>query len=165
MLAAIRFGPVLIGIGKSSHPKFCLRATSPNRGAAAVRAVYFAKPAMLFMSIFFVQTRRIKGRPRRRIFRAGAQRAFYPPPLHFTAAPAAGLPRSRAKAAWRTVPMGGMPDQPCINSWAGGTPPIQAVMCPAAQRGDVLHNLLAVWFSADRRAEYRNRLFHLKTAL
>ena len=162
-----RFGPVLIGIGKSSPPKILFEGDISKYEALLLYALYLAGCDVVYVD-FCSDASYQKADPAGAYSELVRGALLSMPPLHFTAG--AGQPEPAAQQGPKPpesgpCPWESMSDQPCINSWAGGTPPIQAVMCPAAQRGGVLHSLFAVWFGADERAEYRNRLFHLKTAL
>ena len=162
-----RFGPVLIGIGKSSPPKILFEGDISKYEALLLYALYLAGCDVIYVD-FCSDASYQKADPAGAYSELVRGALLSMPPLHFTAG--AGQPEPAAQQGPKPpesgpCPWESMSDQPCINSWAGGTPPIQAVMCPAAQRGGVLHSLFAVWFGADERAEYRNRLFHLKTAL
>ena len=162
-----RFGPVLIGIGKSSPPKILFEGDISKYEALLLYALYLAGCDVVYVD-FCSDASYQKADPAGAYSELVRGALLSMPPLHFTAG--AGQPEPAAQQGPKPPENGPCPwermsDQPCINSWAGGAPPIQAVMCPAAQRGGVLHSLFAVWFGADERAEYRNRLFHLKTAL
>ena len=162
-----RFGPVLIGIGKSSPPKILFEGDISKYEALLLYALYLAGCDVIYVD-FCSDASYQKADPAGAYSELVRGALLSMPPLHFTAG--TGQPEPAAQQGPKPpesgpCPWESMSDQPCINSWAGGTPPIQAVMCPAAQRGGVLHSLFAVWFGADERAEYRNRLFHLKTAL
>ena len=145
-----RFGPVLIGIGKSSPPKILFEGDISKYEALLLYALYLAGCDVVYVD-FCSDASYQKADPAGAYSELVRGALLSMPPLHFTAG--AGQPEPAAQQGPKPpesgpCPWESMSDQPCINSWAGGTPPIQAVMCPAAQRGG-----------------YRNRLFHLKTAL
>lgn len=157
-----RFGPVLIGIGKASPPKVLFEGDISKYEALLLHALHLAGCDVVYVD-FCSDASYKKADPAGAYSEPVRGALLSAPPVHFTASSPA--PQRPAPPKSEPCPWERLAEQPCVNTWAGDTPLTEAVMLPAAQRGGVLHSLFAVWFGADERAEYRNRLFHLKTAL
>lgn len=84
-----------------------------------------------------------------------------PPRSAPPARPTPPKPAPPSPPAWA-----GLEGEVSLNTWAGDTPPWEAVLLPQTQRkSKKLCALFSLCFGADERAEYRNRLFRLGRAL
>ncbi|MCI8493808.1 YceG family protein [Anaerotruncus sp.] len=163
-----RFGPVLIKIGKPSPPKILFEGDISKYEALLLHALHLAGCDVVYVD-FCSDASYQKADPTGTYSELVRGAILSMPPLHFAACAGGNAPPSARQRPEppksEPCPWEHMADQPCVNTWAGGTPPTEAVMRPASRRGGGLYSLFAVWFGADERAEYRNRLFHLKAAL